>query len=107
MQLKRGAHLAYCTNIHPGENWAQTFASLRNYTLAVRDRVCRDQPFAIGLRLSDEASRELINPDMLRDFRGWLAAENCYVFTINGFPFGRFHGGRVKEAGFGAGRRLA
>ena len=43
MQLKRGAHLAYCTNIHPGENWAQTFSSLENYTLAVRDRVCRDQ----------------------------------------------------------------
>jgi hypothetical protein len=100
MQLKRGAHLAYCTNIHPGENWAQTFASLEHYTLAVRDRVCRDQPFAIGLRLSDQASRELINPDTLRDFRGWLAAENCYVFTINGFPFGRFHGGRVKEQVF-------
>jgi hypothetical protein len=100
MQLKRGAHLAYCTNIHPGENWTQTFASLENYTLAVRDRVCRDQPFAIGLRLSDEASRELINPETLRDFRGWLAAENCYLFTINGFPFGRFHGSRVKEQVF-------
>ncbi len=100
MQLTRGAHLAYCTNVHPGENWTQTFASLENYTLAVRDRVCRDQPFAIGLRLSDEASRELINPDRLRDFRRWLAAENCYVFTINGFPFGQFHGGRVKEQVF-------
>jgi hypothetical protein len=100
MQLQRGAHLAYCTNIHPGENWAQTFASLENYTLAVRDRVCRDQPFAIGLRLSDEASRELIDPNTLRDFRRWLATENCYVFTINGFPFGRFHGNRVKEQVF-------
>src|SRR5947207_4572211 len=100
MPLDRGAHLAYCTNIHPGENWAQTFASLQNYTLAVRDRVCRGQLFAIGLRLSDEASRELINPDTLRHFRDWLAAENCYVFTINGFPFGRFHGGRVKEQVF-------
>ncbi len=100
MHLKRGAHLAYCTNIHPGENWVQTFASLENYTLAVRDRVARDQPFAIGLRLSDEASRELIDPDTLRDFRRWLTNENCYVFTINGFPFGRFHGARVKEQVF-------
>ncbi len=100
MQLSRGAHLAYCTNIHPGENWAQTLASLENYTLAVRDRVSPDQPFAIGLRLSDKASRELINPETLRDFRRWLAAENCYVFTINGFPFGQFHGGRVKEQVF-------
>ncbi len=100
MQLNRGAHLAYCTNIHPGENWAQSLASLENYTLAVRDRVSRDQPFAIGLRLSDKASRELANPDTLRDFRRWLAAENSYVFTLNGFPFGQFHGGRVKEQVF-------
>jgi hypothetical protein len=42
----------------------------------------------------------LIKSDTLRHFRGWLAAKNCYVFTINGFPFGRFHGGRVKEQVF-------
>ena len=27
----------------------------------------------------------------------WLEDENCYVFTINGFPYGSFHGTRVKE----------
>ena len=30
-------------------------------------------------------------------FRRWLDSHDCYVFTINGFPFGRFHGARVKE----------
>src|SRR4051794_27027397 len=100
MQLKNGVHLAYCTNIHPGDNWVETFASLKNYTLGVRDRVCRDQPFAIGLRLSDLASRELIQPEALRDFQHWLNTENCYVFTINGFPFGQFHGRSVKEQVF-------
>jgi len=100
MQLKRGAHLAYCTNIHPGDDWPETFASLKNYSAAVRDQVCRGQPFAIGLRLSDEASRELIKRKVLDEFRDWLAAENCYVFTINGFPFGQFHGSRIKEQVF-------
>lgn len=100
MQLKRGAHLAYCTNIHPGENWPEIFASLKDHTVVVRDRVCRDQPFAIGLRLSDQASRELIKRKVLDEFRDWLASENCYVFTINGFPFGQFHGSRVKEQVF-------
>src|SRR4051812_8631491 len=100
MQLKNGAHLAYCTNIHPGDDWAQTFASLKNSTLGVRDRVCRGMQFAIGLRLSDQASRELIDPDALREFQRWLESENCYVFTINGFPFGQFHGRTVKEQVF-------
>ena len=29
--------------------------------------------------------------------RGFLDAEGLYVFTINGFPYGAFHGQRVKE----------
>ncbi len=38
MELKHGLHLAYCTNIHRGEDWAQTFGSLKTHTLGVRDR---------------------------------------------------------------------
>jgi hypothetical protein len=90
-------HLAYCTNIHRGENWAQTFAALNEHTLAVRERVCPQDPYAIGLRLSDQAARELSDPKTLRAFQRWLDEKNCYVFTINGFPFGKFHGTRVKE----------
>jgi hypothetical protein len=97
MQLNHGAHLAYCTNIHPGEDWAQTFDSLKRYTLAVRNRVSPGRPFAIGLRLSDHASRELVKPTMLAQFAQWLRHNDCYVFTINGFPFGRFHGVAIKE----------
>ena len=62
MKLTHGLHLAYCTNIHRGEDWAETFDSLNSYTLAVRERVCSNQPYAIGLRLSDLASRELAEP---------------------------------------------
>ncbi len=97
MRLSHGLHLGYCTNIHRGENWAETFAGLRDYTLRVRDRVCPDAPYGIGLRLSAEAARELAEPSALGAFRDWLMAENCYVFTINGFPYGKFHGTRVKE----------
>jgi hypothetical protein len=97
VKLNHGLHLAYCTNIHRGENWPETFASLQEHTLAVRDRVCPKNPYAIGLRLSDRASVELTNPATLSAFRKWLDQNHCYVFTINGFPFGRFHGGPVKE----------
>ena len=97
MKLSHGLHLAYCTNIHRGETWAETLDALQRYTLAVRDRVGQDAPYAIGLRLSDQASRELSDPQNLSAFRRWLETNRCYVFTINGFPYGRFHGTRVKE----------
>lgn len=97
MKLKHGLHLAYCTNIHRGETWAQTFETLQKYTLAVRDRVSPGQPYAIGLRLGEQAARELSDRPTLTAFQKWLDRENCYVFTINGFPYGKFHGTRVKE----------
>ena len=98
MKLANGWHLAYCTNIHRGESWAQTFQTLRDYTLRVRDNVCpKDQPYAIGLRLGATAALELSQPETLDNFQHWLDANNCYVFTINGFPYGTFHGARVKE----------
>src|SRR5258706_4435322 len=97
MRLTHGLHLAYCTNIHRGETWAQTLDSLQRYTLAVRQRVCPTKPYAIGLRLSQQVAIELSEPSALLSFQRWLEQNNCYVFTINGFPYGRFHGGRVKE----------
>ncbi len=99
MRITDHHHLAYCTNIHPAESWEETLHALKTHVLQVRDRVSKDQPYAIGLRLSERAARELIGEDgaPLLAFRGWLADENCYVFTINGFPYGAFHGTRVKE----------
>jgi hypothetical protein len=51
------------------------------------------------LRLGERAAGELCDPrrDNLPAFRRWLDKNNCYVFTINGFPYGNFHGKRVKE----------
>jgi hypothetical protein len=97
MELNHGVHLAYCTNIHRGQTWRQTLAALEKYTLAVRRRVCPDGPFAIGLRLSHRAAMELAENKTLRAFQRWLKKNDCYVFTINGFPYGRFHGAPIKE----------
>lgn len=97
MKLANNSHLAYCTNIHRGSSWAETLESLDQYTLRVRERVCPEDPYAIGLRLSASAARELSVPSNLLAFRKWLDERDCYVFTINGFPYGDFHGTRVKE----------
>jgi sugar phosphate isomerase/epimerase len=100
------SHLAYCTNIHPAETWAETKRILESHVFAVRDLLRErgllgdDAPFAIGLRLSAVAARELLDGDALLAFKRWLEETNSYVFTINGFPYGSFHGTRVKEKVF-------
>ena len=100
MQLAQGHHLAYCTNLHRGETWEEIFAALQRHALAVRDRVAHGAPYGLGLRLGVDAARELADPAALTAFQRWLEKENCYVFTINGFPYGQFHGTRVKEQVF-------
>jgi len=73
------------------------FDALKTHTLAVRQRVCPQKPYAIGLRLSNRAAHELKDRALLLEFQHWLSRNSCYVFTINGFPFGQFHGERIKE----------
>lgn len=96
-------HLAYCTNIHPAETWDETFAVLNEHTLKVRDGLIKSgvlnssELYAIGLRLSAIAATQLREGDNLANFKQWLIEKNCYIFTINGFPYGQFHETRVKE----------
>ena len=89
--------LTYCTNIHPGENWKVTFDNLKKYVPVIKQEVAPTQKFGLGLRLSNKASEELAADNNLFDFKRWLNQEDIYVFTMNGFPFGNFHGERVKD----------
>ncbi len=90
-------HLTYCSNIHAGESWPDVRRALGTMLPLVRQRVHADGPFAIGLRLSAAAASALAQPAALEEFQQFLAANDHYVFTINGFPYGAFHGQRVKE----------
>jgi len=92
-----GVHLTYCSNIHPGETWADVRANIERFFPAVRDQVAPGKAFGIGLRLSARAARELGSGEALAEFRDFMTRNNLYVFTINGFPYGTFHGTRVKE----------
>lgn len=96
MKVNTG-HLTYCTNIHPGKNWADDFKALQDNFSVIKDAVCADKPFGIGLRLSHISSLELIQEDNLTQFKNWLKENDAYVFTMNGFPYGEFHRTVVKE----------
>lgn len=94
------AHWTYCTNIHPGESWAEVRRAVLERVPAVRGALGRSsEPFGVGLRLSARAAAELLaDPAALPTFARELAERGLYVFTINGFPYGPFHGRAVKQA---------
>lgn len=90
-------HLTYCTNIHPGETWTEVAANLKQYLPQLKTHLSPDKPFGVGLRLADLAARELLTGDNLVRLQNWLDAQNLYVFTLNGFPYGGFHHRVVKD----------
>lgn len=90
-------HLTFCSNIFPGEDWNAHFKALRDFVPVIKKAVCPDAPFGIGLRLAHTASLALEQVPVREDFIAWLRDNDCYVFTINGFPYGNFHHSRVKD----------
>jgi sugar phosphate isomerase/epimerase len=90
-------HLTYCTNIHAGETWQEIASSLDAHVPLIKAAVSPVEQLGLGLRLSGMAAAELVRPDALARFREQLASLGTYVFTINAFPFGPFHGATVKE----------
>lgn len=97
MRLEHGVHLTYCTNIHPGEDLPSVRQALTEHVLEVKALMSPHKPFGVGLRLSNLASEQLAEGNELRELREFLDDNGLYVFTINGFPYGAFHGERVKE----------
>lgn len=111
-------HLTYCTNIHSGESLAEVRRAIVEHVIRVKERVARhagdaryeagkpaahavgmpERGFGVGLRLSALSAEELSLPPALASFRDLLDEHGLYVFTVNGFPYGSFHGGRVKES---------
>jgi hypothetical protein len=97
MRLANGAHLTYCTNIHKGISWPEVRAYLERDVPAVKAQVSPERPFGLGFRLAAQAAHDLQAPDTTAELRELLARHGLYVFTLNGFPYGPFHGVRVKE----------
>lgn len=91
--------LAYCTNVHAGETLAQIWETLRLHAVPLKAAVSPRSPLGVGLYLPATAAEPLAErPESAADFRGFLAEAGLSVFTVNAFPYGGFHGARVKES---------
>ena len=98
MKIAGRFDLTYCSNIHAGETWPEVRAALGAALPAIRQSLAHTGPFAVGLRLSQRAAEQLNRERRtLDEFRAFLRDGRYYVPTINGFPYGAFHGERVKE----------
>jgi sugar phosphate isomerase/epimerase len=103
MRIGGGVHLCYCTNVHAGEQLAQVRDNLVRHVAAVKAEVCPDKPFGVGLWLSAAAARSLQQRGRhgqrseLAQLQALLAEHGLYVFTLNGFPYGAFHGHAIKQ----------
>ncbi|MBN9246585.1 MAG: metabolite traffic protein EboE [Hyphomicrobium sp.] len=97
LALPGNPHLTYCTNIHAGETWSEIASSLERFLPAIKNEISPSYPMGVGLRLSAVAADELAAPATLEAFRAFLLEHDLYVFTVNAFPYGPFHGSPVKE----------
>ena len=94
--------LTYCTNIHPGESWDEVQAGIYSNVPLVSAALATPAtpgPFPLSIWLSGRAAREIESSGSAR-FVEWCRANHCQIRSINGFPFGAFHGVRVKEQAY-------
>ena len=92
-------HLTYCTNIHAAEHWPDVKAGLERNLPAIKREFSPGAPMGVGLRIAGSAARSLEDEATFDELRG-LLGRDYYVFTINGFPYGTFHGKRVKDGAY-------
>lgn len=101
MRLGSGAdgrslgELSYCTNVHPGEDWASMRRTLEGPVRAVKAGWCPAAEMAVGLRVAARAAEEL-DDGAVRELAELFEVEGMFLSTINGFVHGAFHGRPVK-----------
>jgi sugar phosphate isomerase/epimerase len=87
--------LCYCTNVHPGNTLDEVLAGLDKHAVAVARR--RTAPTAVGLWLARSVMDDVLAPAGRRRLCEFLERRRMSCYTLNAFPFGDFHGKRVKE----------
>ncbi|MDB5391953.1 MAG: hypothetical protein JWM11_7599 [Planctomycetaceae bacterium] len=88
--------LSYCTNVHPGRTVADVMSGLAQFTVPARQEF--GHPLAAGLWLAQPVIQELLaQADGVRRLADELRRLDLTCYTLNAFPYGDFHGTRVKE----------
>ncbi|KRF38825.1 metabolite traffic protein EboE [Terrabacter sp. Soil810] len=90
-------HVAYCTNVHPGEDLDTIIGQLDRFALPVRRHLGSDV-LGLGLWLSAPVARGLAgDPRQTDRLRAALDGRGLEVVTLNGFPYRGFQDDVVKH----------
>lgn len=90
--------VTYCTNVHPGQTLDELFHVLEHDVPTVKKQLTEGS-FGTGLRIGHPVVREINqNPQSLMRLIDVCHAHQYDVFTVNGFPYGNFDEGVVKES---------
>jgi hypothetical protein len=87
--------LCYSMNVHPGEGLDDVLAALEGTVAPLKERLGAAGGFAVGLRLAGRAAKEI--ETRASELKETLDGHGLRAVTVNAFPFGDFHGERVKE----------
>lgn len=90
--------LTYCLNVHPGESWEGQKEALETQVLRLKQRLQYRGKFGVGLRISAQGVIDLEDPRKRAEASRLFQETDLDPFTFNGFPYGTFHGARVKES---------
>lgn len=89
--------LGYCTNVHSATTFEQICTNFDTFCVPIRQRVSPVGPMGIGLWLPAAVARQIVEHRLGLRLADLLAERGLVVFTLNGFPYGDFHGPHVKH----------
>jgi len=87
--------LTYCGNVHAAETFETWIESVEAFSVAIA--AGRQQPFGLGAWWNASTARRLAHDETARHrVRSLLDDHGLTIWTLNVFPYGEFHAGRVK-----------
>ena len=104
MRLGSGQQLGYCTNVHPYEDLTGLLAALESGAaplrarLVQRGRLGERESLGVGLWLPARVAEQVARDPL--PLRRTLEALGLHCVSVNAFPYGDFHGARVKDEVF-------
>ena len=93
-------HLTFCLNAFPSPR-PDTLSNFCDQILRpIREQSGCTGRLGWGLWLDRQSARQFTDPARSAALCTSLAQHGFYLFTLNGFPYGTFHGSRIKEQVF-------
>ena len=91
--------LTYCGNVHAAEDLDDWMQAVTRYGVPVaEEQRRRGRAFGLGVWWNARTAAQLAEEPRAREqVSELLARHNLEIWTLNLFPFGSFHGERVKE----------